>query len=122
MRRFISILFFLFLLARVNAQETNKDSLLNLLSVAKEDTNKVNLLYAVADGFEHSAPDKARYYIGLGSELSKKLNYKKGILKYYRLISHVLAFQSKFDSVVYINKVLLDIARRDKDSFNIGVS
>jgi two-component system, NarL family, sensor kinase len=122
MRRFISILIFFFLLAKINAQETNTDSLLNLLTRAKEDTNKVNLLYAVAVGFENSTPDKARYYITQGSELSKKLNYKKGILKSYRLISYVLSFQSKFDSVIYFNKLLLDIARKDKDSFNIGIS
>ena len=122
MRRFISILVFFLLLTGVNAQAVNKDSLLNLLSRAKEDTNKVNLLYAAAEAFEHSAPEKARYYIAGGSELSKKLNYKKGILKAYRLISHVLAFQSKFDSIIYFNRLLLDIARKDKDSFNIGIS
>ena len=120
--RVISILIFFFLLANVNAQQTTMDSLLNLLTRAKEDTNKVNLLYAVAVEFENSAPDKARYYIAQGNELSKKLNYKKGILKSYRLISYVLSYQSKFDSVIYFNKLLLDIARKDKDSFNIGVS
>jgi len=119
--RVLSILGFLFLLMNAHAQQT-RDSLLSLLGRAKEDSSKADLLYAVAEGFEHSSPDKARYYIALGIELSQKLNYKKGILKSYRLISHVLSSQSKFDSVIYFNKLLLGIARNDRDSFNIGVS
>jgi two-component system NarL family sensor kinase len=122
MRAALSILICLMLMAGTHAQDHSQDSLLKLLSVAKEDSGKVELLYAIADGFVNSAPDRARDYIRQGKALSEKLDYKKGILRSYRLISYVLSYQSKFDSVIYYNKQLLEIARKNKDSFNIGVS
>ncbi|GAB2826138.1 hypothetical protein GCM10027043_29630 [Ferruginibacter profundus] len=93
-----------------------------MLANAKADTTRADLYFALSELYENSAPDSARYYIAKGGDLSKQLNYKKGVLKSYRMFAYVLSFQSKFDSVLYYNKLVLDIARNDKDSFNIGVS
>jgi len=98
------------------------DSLLKALAVAKKDTNKVILLYTIAEQYENSEPDKAKNYITMGGELSREIDYKLGILKSYRMLSYVYSFQSKFDSVIYYNKLVLDNARSRNDSFNIGVS
>lgn len=115
--------FFLWLPVPSQAQVSAKtDSLMKLLPAAKEDTNKAKLLFAIAEGFENSAPESARYYIAKGGELSKQLNYKKGILKSYRMFAYVQAYQSKFDSVIYYNNLVLDLARSDNDSFNIGIA
>ena len=123
MRKMVTILGFLFFPALLKAQENAKsDSLLQLLQVAKEDTNKVLLFFAMAEEFENSEPARAKSYISLGYELSRKLNYATGILKSYRLFSYVNAYQSKFDSVIYYNMRVLEIARQKKDSFHIGVS
>jgi len=123
MRKYIATIIALLLPVKFYAQPVSKtDSLLRLLAAAKADTNKVNLFFIVAEEFENSAPEKARYYIGEGNKLSNHLQYKKGILKSYRMFSYVLSYQSKFDSVLYYNMLVLDIARKDKDSFNIGVS
>ncbi|HPN59604.1 MAG TPA: tetratricopeptide repeat protein [Chitinophagaceae bacterium] len=98
------------------------DSLLKALAVAKKDTSKILLLYAIAEQYENSEPDKARKYIKQGGELSREINYQPGIMKSYRMLSYVYSFQSKFDSVIYYNRLVLDIARSRNDSFNIGVS
>lgn len=98
------------------------DSLLKALSLAKKDTSKVLLLYTIAEQYENSVPEKAKNYISMGGELSREIGYDLGIMKSYRMFSYVNSYQSKFDSVIYYNKLVLDIARSLSDSFNIGVS
>jgi len=98
------------------------DSLLKSLSLAKKDSNKVLLLFTIAEQFENSVPEKAKAYIAMGRELSREIGYDLGIMKSYRMLSYVNSYQSKFDSVIYYNKLVLDIARSRNDSFNIGVS
>lgn len=123
MRHFI---FFLISLLSCNvflqAQIFNKDSLLQLLPVAKEDTQKVYLLLSISDQYETSEPDKAKYYTNLAGELSRKLNFETGTFKHYKNLSYISAYQSRYDSVLYYNKILLDIAKKKRDTFNIGVS
>ena len=55
-------------------------------------------------------------------DASSKLNYEAGLLKSYKALSHAYAYQSKFDSVIYYNNLLLTIAVRNEDTFNIGIS
>ncbi len=98
------------------------DSLLKSLSFAKKDTNKVLLLFTIAEQYENSIPEKAKAYISMGHELSREIGYDQGIMKSYRMLSYVNSYQSKFDSVIYYNKLVLEIARSRNDSFNIGVS
>jgi two-component system, NarL family, sensor kinase len=104
-------------------QDTAKtDSLMKALAVAKKDTNKVLLLYSIAEQFENSEPEKAKSYVRIGGDLSRELGYELGVWKSYRLFSYISSYQSRFDSVIYFNKLVLDFARERKDSFNIGVS
>ncbi|HXL54897.1 MAG TPA: tetratricopeptide repeat protein, partial [Chitinophagaceae bacterium] len=69
-------LMFLFKLNDCNAQNTKIDSLQNLLSTAKEDTNKVNILYKISE--ECAEEDILKYAIP-ALKLAEKLNFKKGI-------------------------------------------
>ncbi len=104
------------------AQGLNSDSLLHRLSTAKEDTNKIHLLFSISDQFENSEPEKAKYYAGLAGILSRKLNFETGTFRYYRQLSYIYAYQSRYDSVLYYTKLTLEIARQKKDTFNIGVA
>jgi len=123
MQKLFSVFIFLFCPLLFLAQQTaNVDSLMHLLATMKADSNKVNTLFALAQQYENAEPEKARTYIAQGGELSKQLQYKKGILKSYRMFAYVQAYQSKFDSVIYYNNLVLDLARSDNDSFNIGVA
>ncbi|MFC0774877.1 tetratricopeptide repeat-containing sensor histidine kinase [Terrimonas alba] len=99
-----------------------RDSLLNILKTAKEDTNKVYLLLSIADEFEGTEPEKAKMYITGATNLSNQLNYPAGLMKAYRHFAYVYSYQSKFDSAIYFNKIVLNIARQQKDSFNIGAA
>ena len=73
-----STLFLLFLVVYTvpsQAQMLNKDSLLRLLPLTKEDTQKVHLLFLLSDQYETSEPEKAKYYTGLAGDLSKKTEF-----------------------------------------------
>lgn len=123
MRNYLLILISLLLCsALLQGQQLNKDSLLRLLPLAKEDTQKVHLLLSLADQYETSEPEKAKLYTRQAGDLSKKLNFQTGIFKYHRYMSFINAYQSRYDSVLYYNQALLVLAREKKDTFSIGVS
>lgn len=118
--------FFIFLFATLyvtHAQEGKRiDSLLKRLSVAKADTGKVLLLLALAK--EHQITDlgKARAYTDKAMELSNRLKYMRGVMASYRYYAYIYAYQSQFDSIVYVNRRVLELARQANDSFNIGAA
>src|SRR5688572_17822701 len=123
MTRFLSFLIVIsFMAAPVQAQLLNKDSLLQLLPLAKEDTNKVYLLFSISDHYETSEPEKAKYYTNLAGELSHKLKFQTGLLKYNRYLAYIYAFQSRYDSMLHYSVKSLEISNARKDTFNIGVS
>lgn len=123
MRTFLSFITIISIITTpIQAQILNKDSLLRLLPMAKEDTNKVHLLFSLADQYEASEPEKAKYYTNLAGELSRKLNFQLGILKHYRYLSYIYAFQARYDSMLHYSKISLEISQARKDTFNIGVS
>jgi len=122
MRKVYFIIFLLVPLIENFGQVTSRDSLLQLLPEQKEDTNKVNLLYAIGDAFENSSPDTAKIYIRKGGDLSNTINYTKGVQKFYRHIAYIYAVQSKYDSVLYYNRLGLELAKSKSDTFSIGVS
>jgi two-component system, NarL family, sensor kinase len=107
----------------LTAQENQKaDSLLQSLRTAKQDTNKVKLLFSIADEFENSEPHRSLGYVTKARELSRELNYRQGILRSYRHAAYIYSLVSKFDSVILNNRQVYDMVKNTKDTFNIGVS
>ena len=107
----------------VLAQNTTRlDSLLREISTAKADSNKVFLLLAIADEYEITNLEKARPYIDQALSLSKELNYPSGIMKACRHYAYLYSYQSKFDSSIYINRRVMEIAIQQNDSFSIGAA
>ncbi|HEY5463047.1 MAG TPA: ATP-binding protein [Hanamia sp.] len=79
MKKIYSLLFFsLFLFIKLVAQDNYIDSLKQQLVIAKEDTNKVNLLINLSWAYIWSFADTAVTYAQKGLELSKELKYKEG--------------------------------------------
>ena len=78
MQKIVIISFFLLLLMKVNAQDNSTDSLKQLLSVAKEDTNKVQILISLGIAYQWSKPDSALMYGLKARELSQQLDYVDG--------------------------------------------
>jgi len=122
MRKIYPFLLFFFTITGAYSQVKKSDSLLKLISVAGEDSNKINLLFSIGDLFQNAEPEKSKQYIRMAGELSKKINFITGIQKFYRHISYVFAVQSQYDSVLYYNQLGLELAKKKKDTFTIGVS
>ncbi len=83
MRSFLLNLLLTLLLSSNLFCQVNKDSLLQVIQASQEDTSKVLLLLQIADSYERNNQDSALHYLEKAKELSEKLNFKKGLYKYY---------------------------------------
>ncbi len=107
------LLLLLLSLQKLYAQvDATKDSLLNILSVAKEDTSKVLALITTGQYVEYNNLEEAKNYYTQANKLSKKLKYTMGILKYYANYTAVLNIQARFDSALRLTKDALQLANQ----------
>lgn len=78
--RFLFHCIFLIPASGLLAQQTEKDSLLSLLKVDKDDTTKVNHLNSLSLGLRKSGNfDTALYYAHQAKNLSEKIKFQKGL-------------------------------------------
>ena len=104
MKRYSIVLVLLLLLNQLNGQELmNKDSLLQLLPSAREDSNKVQLFIQLGQQFEMQEPERAKFYYRSAGELSRKISYTPGIIRYIMNYTFVLYQQGLFDSALTLN-------------------
>ena len=68
----------------------NKDSILNLLKTKAEDSSKVELYINAGQQFETNEPETAKQYYRMANELSKKIGYRLGQIKYIANYTFVL--------------------------------
>ncbi len=76
MRKFISIIFFLFPLFLISQNSSQIDSLTSLIEISKNDTNKINLLHQIISVCQGSNPTKAIEYSKEATKLSEILKFK----------------------------------------------
>lgn len=74
MRKFFLILVFWICISFARSQPHNLDSLRNLLSKSKPDTNALDLMRDLAVGYDHFHPDSTYYYGRQMYLLSQRLN------------------------------------------------
>jgi len=122
MKRFL-LLFLLLCLQKLDAQaDATKDSLLKVLSVAKEDTNKVLTLITIGQYVEYTDLEDAKNYYLQAKKLSERLKYTMGILKYYANYTAVLNMQARFDSALGLTKDALQLANQFGDEQRIIIA
>ena len=115
-----TLILLLLLSSSVFSQNNRKrDSLLQVLKTAKEDSNKVHLLLSVGEFYENSQPETAKKYYNQSWQLSKKINYKPGEVKYASYYSAVMNMQGKFDSSLQINLSALQLAKQLNNQLTI---
>ena len=95
--------------------ELKKDSLLKQLSVSKEDTVKVLLLIDIGNEIEYNDPNQAGIYYLQAGNLSKRLNYKRGIIKFAANYTAILNSKGAYDSALMLNKQAIELAKALKD-------
>ena len=99
MKKIFIISSLLLLLIKVNAQDNITDSLKQLLSVAKEDTNKVQILINLGYNYQWNKPDSALMYGLRARQLSQQLNYIDGEIEVAPVLSEALNSKGNFSQI-----------------------
>ncbi len=116
---FISILLLPALI--IQAQQNNRDSLLQQLAAAKEDTNKVWLYLKLSKATQSTDMARAHLLSEQAYSLSEKLNFNKGRFKSMVRKTALFRATGNVDSVFENNKRFLVLARQLKDTLNIAI-
>jgi len=117
MRKIASLFIYLLLSSVIQAQTLmNRDSLLKILHAAKEDTNSVLLYINIGQQYESNEPEKGKYYYRLARDLSQKINYPRGVIKYIVNYTFILNMQGLYDSSIILNQQSVELSRQIKDS------
>ena len=114
-KQFIFIVYALVLTSNGYGQSiarADRANLVSELNKSKEDTNKVLLLIKIGNQYESNTPDTALRYYKAAGDLSKKLNYKVGILKYISNYTSVLNMKNKFEESLTLNLEAIELARQ----------
>jgi two-component system, NarL family, sensor kinase len=121
MRKMAILLLLIVYLFSSNGQTImNKDSLIKLLPLAKEDTLAVQLYINLGQQYESNKPELAKHYYRKAGDLSTKIHFPKGEIQYINNITYVLNLQGKYDSSLMLNLRGVEIARKTKDSLNLA--
>jgi two-component system NarL family sensor kinase len=98
-----------------------KDSLLKVLSTAKEDTNKVYTLLRLARTVQNDSLSLAHAYCEQAFALSNKLNYNHG--KFISMLRQTALYRAAGNETAVFdnNKRFLALATELKDSLNIAI-
>jgi signal transduction histidine kinase len=106
-KKILFLLAALWLCVCTKAQTSETDSLIHLLSYAKEDTNKVNLCWNIGASIIFQNPLQSLPYFKQGITIAKKLNYYSGIEKCYNGASLSYSYNANYDSaLVYIDSAM----------------
>lgn len=103
------------------AQEQKRDSLLLLLPLQKTDTHQVKLLYRIGDTYETNDDKKATYYYTAAYRLSRKLNFTKGMIRYYSCQGEILNMKGKYAECMGLLKQGLSLAQKTGDKMREGI-
>ncbi|MBS1512483.1 MAG: hypothetical protein JST86_16685 [Bacteroidetes bacterium] len=129
-QRILFALCILLYCSRGNAQvRMNRDSLMQLLPAAKDDSTKVLLLINIGQQFEDQNPALAKFYYQSAGALSRKINYTLGVIKFIANYTYVLNGEGAYDSSLQLNLESVALSRKINDSgyiaktlFNTGTS
>ncbi|CAH0994529.1 hypothetical protein EMA8858_00639 [Emticicia aquatica] len=98
------------------AQTGELAPLLEKLKSPKQDTNRVKLLNKIGDEYAYNDIKTARKYYLEGYELSKKLSFLRGIVRYFSSEGELLNLEGKYDQTLLLLRegVRLSIEKKDK--------
>ena len=123
MKKTITIILALLVNAVAFSQQSNlRDSLLNLLSSAKEDAAAVDLYYACGEVFENDQPDSAAYYYKKAKALAQKIGFKKGVAAFSSHYIVLLNNKGAFREALLVAKEALGIYKEVGDKRELAIA
>ena len=120
---YVLIFYFIIDFAHLSGQDyMNKDSLLQVLKNAPEDTSRVYLYIEIGQQYENNIPDSAAYYYLKARDLSQRLNFTTGILKFFSNYTYILNMRGKLDSSLILNLKAVEISKRTNDKRKLATA
>ncbi|MBK8848057.1 MAG: tetratricopeptide repeat protein [Bacteroidetes bacterium] len=122
MRLAFAIILFLFSVS-VKSQDKIIDSLLNVLSISKDDTTGSKILLEIARKYYETTDYKnSEFYLGQSYLLAKRLNYQEGIIDYYFVDGRLLKNNGKYFEAKLQYEQALALSEKINDSGRIASS
>ena len=112
--------FLLVLLSILNTNAQNIDSLKRILTIAKEDTNKVEILYTLYYHYRNTYPDSALPYIQEAYKLSKEIKFDLGVRYSLSELSDMAQTLNNYKQALNYDSIGLALFIRMKDTAGIG--
>ena len=92
--------------------EKGRDSLIRALSGSREDSNAAMTMIYLGAQYEYNRQDSALYYFRLAYELSKHVNYVRGMVNGLSLRAGLLADQDKLTEAIALDSEAIAIAAK----------
>lgn len=96
--------------------QSEKDSLIDLLSQTPADTNKVKLFINIGKLFSNNNPDSAAIFFKESGKLSEQLHYDIGLLRFYSMYGSVLGTQNKLDESIALGKKAIALSKKTNNT------
>lgn len=124
MVRILRTCFFVLWISSSFAQVSKKDSLVNELEKATQDTSKIKLLLSLSFDLRASEPARALEYATTSLKLSKKIYDRKKEAKSHNNIGLAYFYQSQYDSAIahYENSLKIGISTSDSSAISLAYS
>jgi len=111
----IAVLFCLSLTSTYAWQNNPVDSIMQLINKAKDDTTRLNLLYAYGDLLVQDKPDSATWYFNEAKRLAQKANHQRGVAAYASHQIVVLNNRGAFKEALEAAREALEIYKKIGD-------
>jgi serine phosphatase RsbU (regulator of sigma subunit) len=113
---------FFFISSISYSQDHRIDSLRTVLKNSKEDTNKVNVLNALAVSLQKKIPEQSLDYAQQSLKLAEDLDYKRGMSNAFHTLGSIKYYTGDYDKALeYLFKDIV-VSRKMGDSIGIGTS
>ena len=119
MKKMFVLCLLLFLFKQTFSQDNYADSLRQLLSTAKEDTNKVWLLVNLSSRYQWSYPDSGILYSQEALQLAQKLNFVDGEIGSYGTALEAFSGKGNYPKALEAGLKSLELAEKAGDSTSI---
>jgi len=111
-------------IASITAQQKpmlKRDSMIARLPQMKEDSDKAIHIYHIGDEFAYNDYKTATAYYDQALRLSEKLNFTRGIIRYYSCQGEVLNMNGKYAECLSMLMRGLSVSRQRKDHMREGI-
>jgi signal transduction histidine kinase len=116
MKRILLFIFLFFALFGYSQNQQKIDSLKSLIRLEENTKHKVDLLNSLSIEFAATTIDSTIFFAKKALDLSKQINYKKGIALSHNYLSRALIEKSDFSSAIEHYNAALDLFYELKDS------